>query len=158
MENAASLITRLRLEPHPEGGWYREVHRSAELISTARGPRSAMTSIYFLLEASQKSRWHVVASDELWHHVGGAPLELLSYSPDTRAVGHAVLGSPNDAREPTGAVRAGLWQAARSLGAWSLMACDVGPGFDFEDFRFVSGIAGHETHFTGALADFTDLL
>jgi predicted cupin superfamily sugar epimerase len=69
-----------------------------------------------------------------------------------------VLGSPNDAREPTGVARAGVWQAARSLGAHSLLACDVGPGFDFEDFRFVSGIAGHEAHFTGALADFADLL
>lgn len=156
--SAAELIARLRLEPHPEGGWYREVHRSAELITTARGPRSAITSIYFLLETRQKSRWHVVASDELWHHVGGAPLELVTYSPDTKAVQHAVLGSPNDAREPTGVARAGVWQAARSLGAYSLVACDVGPGFDFEDFRFVSGIAGHEAHFTGALADFADLL
>jgi predicted cupin superfamily sugar epimerase len=158
INNAAELIARLRLEPHPEGGWYREVHRSTELIATARGPRSAITSIYFLLETRQKSRWHVVASDELWHHVGGAPLELITYSPDTRAIHHAVLGSPNDAREPTGVTRAGVWQAARSLGAYSLLACDVGPGFDFEDFRFVSGIAGHEAHFTGALADFADLL
>ena len=158
IHNAAELIVRLRLEPHPEGGWYREVHRSTELITTARGPRSAITSIYFLLETRQKSRWHVVASDELWHHVGGAPLELITYSPDTRAIHHAVLGSPNDAREPTGVARAGVWQAARSLGAHSLLACDVGPGFDFEDFRFVSGIAGPEAHFTGALADFADLL
>lgn len=156
--SATELITRLRLEPHPEGGWYREVHRSGELITTARGPRSAITSIYFLLEARQKSRWHVVGSDEIWHHVGGAPLELVTYSPDTRVVHHAVLGSPNDAREPTGIARAGVWQAARSLGEYSLMACDVGPGFDFEDFRFVSGIAGHEPHFSGALADFADLL
>jgi predicted cupin superfamily sugar epimerase len=158
IDSAAELIARLRLEPHPEGGWYREVHRSAELITTARGPRSAVTSIYFLLETRQKSRWHVVASDELWHHVGGAPLELVTYSPDSKAIQHFVLGSPNDAREPTGVVRAGVWQAARSLGAYSLMACDVGPGFDFEDFRFVSGIAGHEPHFTGAFADFADLL
>ncbi|MES1262974.1 MAG: cupin domain-containing protein [Peristeroidobacter soli] len=156
--SAAELVARLRLEPHPEGGWYREVHRSVELINTARGPRSAITSIYFLLETRQKSRWHVVASDELWHHVGGAPLELVMYSPDTKVVQHAVLGSPGDAREPTGVAQAGVWQAARSLGAYSLMACDVGPGFDFEDFRFVSGIAGHEPHFSGALADFADLL
>ena len=158
MLNAAELIARLRLEPHPEGGWYREVHRSAELITTARGPRSALTSIYFLLESRQKSRWHVVASDELWHHVGGAPLELVTYSPESRAVHHAVLGSPNDAREPTGVVRAGVWQAARSLGAYSLMACDVGPGFDFEDFRFIASQEEHGAHFTGALAQYTDLL
>jgi uncharacterized protein len=158
METAQELVRRLRLEPHPEGGWYREVHRSSELITTARGPRAALTSIYFLLEARQKSRWHVVASDELWHHVAGAPLELVTYWPDTQAVQHFVLGSPTEAREPTGVVRAGVWQAARSLGAWSLMACDVGPGFDFEDFRFIAGLPGHEAHFSGALGDFADLL
>lgn len=158
MLNAAELVARLRLEPHPEGGWYREVHRSGELISTARGPRSALTSIYFLLESRQKSRWHVVASDEMWHHVGGAPLELVTYSPESRAIHHAVLGSPNEAREPTGVVCAGMWQAARSLGACSLMACDVGPGFDFEDFRFIASQEGHEAHFTGALAQYSDLL
>jgi predicted cupin superfamily sugar epimerase len=158
MKTAAELIARLALEPHPEGGWYREVHRSTELIKTSRGPRAALTSIYFLLESSQKSRWHVVASDELWHHVGGAPLELVTYSPDTRSIHHAVLGSVNDAREPTGAVRAGFWQGARSLGEYSLMACDVAPGFDFEDFRFVSSLEGHERHLEGPLAQYADLL
>lgn len=158
MDAAAALITRLALSPHPEGGWYREVHRSAEIFQTARGPRSALTSIYFLLEAKQRSRWHVVASDELWHHVGGAPLELVTYSPVTRVVKHAVLGSPSDAREPTGIAPAGVWQAARSLGAYSLLACDVGPGFDFEDFDFVSALHGHAQHFDGPLANYLDLL
>jgi uncharacterized protein len=155
---AAELIAKLELTEHPEGGWYREVHRSAEIIATARGPRSAMTSIYFLLESQQKSRWHVVASDELWHHVGGAPLELVTYSPVTRAVTHAVLGPPTEAREPTGVARAGVWQAARSLGPYSLLACDVGPGFDFEDFAFVAALEGHAAHFTGPLANYADLL
>jgi predicted cupin superfamily sugar epimerase len=158
MNSAAELVKRLQLEPHPEGGWYREVHRSAELIQTRRGPRAALTSIYFLLEARQKSRWHVVASDELWHHVGGAPLELVTYSPESRTIHHAVLGAASEAREPTGAVRAGTWQAARSLGAWSLMACDVGPGFDFEDFRFIAALEGHAAHFEGPLAQYADLL
>jgi uncharacterized protein len=158
MNNAAELIARLALEPHPEGGWYREVHRSAELINTARGPRAALTSIYFLLESNQKSRWHVVGSDELWHHVGGAPLELVTYSPDARTVQRAVLGSASEAREPTGVVRAGIWQAARSLGAYSLLACDVAPGFDFEDFRFVASLDAHAAHFDGALAQYSDLL
>lgn len=158
MNSASELVKRLGLEPHPEGGWYREVHRSAELIQTKRGPRAALTSIYFLLEARQKSRWHVVASDELWHHVGGAPLELVTYSPEARTIHHSVLGLANEAREPTGVVRAGTWQAARSLGAYSLMACDVGPGFDFEDFRFIAALEEHEAHFNGALAQYADLL
>jgi uncharacterized protein len=158
MNDAAELIKRLRLEPHPEGGWYREVHRSAELVQTPRGPRSALTSIYFLLETQQKSRWHVVASDELWHHVAGAPLELVTYAPESRALHHAVLGSPNEAREPTGVARAGVWQAARSLGAWTLLACDVGPGFDFEDFAFIAALEGHGEHFSGVLSHYADLL
>jgi uncharacterized protein len=158
MDGAAEMIKRLSLEPHPEGGWYREVHRSTELIQTRRGPRSALTSIYFLLESNQKSRWHVVGSDELWHHVGGAPLELVTYSPVTREIYHAVLGAANEAREPTGVARAGIWQAARSLGAWSLMACDVGPGFDFEDFRFITALEGYQSHFAGPLAQYSDLL
>jgi uncharacterized protein len=161
----AELISRLQLEPHPEGGWYREVHRSALLLQTARGPRAALTSIYFLLEQGQHSRWHVVTSDEIWHHCGGAPLELLSYVQETRELRRQVLGpasgslaGPHGEQRPIGIVRAGEWQAARSLGAWSLMGCDVGPGFDFEDFSFVASIAGHEAAFTGPLARFSDLL
>ncbi len=156
--DAADLIARLSLEPHPEGGWYREVHRSAEIVPTARGPRAATTSIYFLLEAGRKSRWHVVDSDELWHHVGGAPLELVTYGPQTRAFRHQVLGAVDPVREPTGIVPPGVWQAARSLGAYSLLACDVSPGFDFEDFRFVASLPGHDAHFAGPLARYADLL
>ena len=156
--SAADLITRLRLEPHPEGGWYREIHRSAELLQLARGPRAALTTIYFLLERQQHSRWHVVASDEIWHHCGGAPLELLVYRPQSREISRNVLGAPVEAQEPIGIVRAGEWQAARSLGEYSLMGCDVAPGFDFEDFSFVASIAGHEAIFAGPLARFSGLL
>jgi len=160
------LIARLQLEPHPEGGWYREIHRSALLLQTGRGPRAALTSIYFLLEQGQQSRWHVVTSDEIWHHSCGAPLELLVYSPQTRELRRQLLGpvsgSPGDGpqreQQPIGVVRAGEWQAARSLGAWSLMGCDVGPGFDFEDFSFVASVAGHEAAFTGPLAAYSELL
>jgi predicted cupin superfamily sugar epimerase len=156
--SAGALITRLQLEPHPEGGWYREVHRSELLLQTSRGPRAALTSIYFLLERGQQSRWHVVTSDEIWHYAGGAPLELLTYSPKSREFRRQVLGAVNDQQRPIGAVHGGNWQAARSLGAWTLMGCDVGPGFDFEDFSFVTSIAGHEQVFTGELAAYAVLL
>jgi len=157
-ELITDLIKRLGLEPHPEGGWYREVHRSAVVLPTDRGPRAALTSIYFLLEARQHSRWHVVSSDEAWHYACGAPLELLSYQPQTGLLRRRVLGTPQDGQEPTGVVAAGEWQAARSLGAWSLLSCDVGPGFDFEDFSFVASIAGHEAAFAGPLAPYSSLL
>ena len=158
MESAVDLITRLDLAPHPEGGWYREVHRSAEILATSRGPRAALTSIYYLLEAGQLSRWHLVTSDEIWHLHAGAPLELLTYQPESRQFARRLLGPPGVAQEPMGAVRAGEWQAARSTGAWSLMGCDVGPGFDFEDFQFVSALPGHREHFSGALEAYIDLL
>jgi predicted cupin superfamily sugar epimerase len=156
---AAELIARLQLEPHPEGGWYRELHRSSQIIQTHRGPRAALTSIHFLLEQGQFSRWHVVTSDEIWHHSGGAPLELLTCRPGQGALQRRVLGPPGDGdQQPIGVVPAGEWQAARSLGAWSLVGCDVAPGFDFEDFSFVSGMAGHESAFAGDLAAYSNLL
>jgi uncharacterized protein len=158
MEPASELVARLELKPHPEGGWYREVHRSGQRIQSARGSRAAITSIYYLLEEGQLSRWHVVTSDEIWHFHTGAPLELLIYRPDTRALRRSVLGPPDAAREPIGVVHAGEWQAARSLGACSLVGCDVGPGFEFEDFRFVAALGGHQEHFSGALAPYSALL
>lgn len=158
MKSAKELITQLDLTPHPEGGWYRECHRSSELINTGRGPRAAITSIYYLLEAPQFSRWHVVASDEIWHFYDGSPLELLVYRPETRSISSRVLGTPSGGYDPSFTVRAGDWQAARPLGAWTLMGCDVGPGFDFEDFQFISSVDGHREHFRDALAEFTSLL
>ena len=158
MKTARELIDLLELVPHPEGGFYRETHRSAELIQTARGPRAALTSIYYLLETPQFSRWHVVASDETWHFHDGAPLELLIYRPATRELSSRVLASASAGYEPMVTVRAGDWQAARSLGAWSLMGCDVGPGFDFEDFQFIGSVEGHQEHFRETLADYRNLL
>jgi predicted cupin superfamily sugar epimerase len=158
MTAASELVARLELKPHPEGGWYREVHRSGEQVRTSRGPRSAITSIYYLLEQGQLSRWHVVTSDEIWHFHTGASLELLIYRPDARELRRSVLGPPDAEQQPIGIVRAGEWQAARSLGACSLVGCDVGPGFELEDFRFVATLTGHEEHFSGALAPYSALL
>lgn len=148
----------LNLAAHPEGGWYREIFRSADTVTTARGPRAALTCIDYLLEAGQASRWHVVAADEIWHYHGGAPLELLVFQPAVAVLSRRVLGSPSPDQHPTGIVRAGEWQAARSLGAWTLVGCDVGPGFDFADFALVSSLAGHEQHFRGALEPYESLL
>lgn len=158
MKTARELIAQLELVPHPEGGYYRETHRSAELIQTARGPRAALTSIYYLLETPQFSRWHVVASDEIWHFHDGSPLELLVYRPGTRELSSRVLAAASGGYEPVVTVRAGDWQAARSLGAYTLVGCDVGPGFDFEDFQFIASVEGHQAHFREALAEYRNLL
>lgn len=154
MESAAKIIERLALRPHPEGGWYREVHRAAERVETARGSRSALTTIYYLLERGQLSRWHVVTSDEIWHFYSGEPLELLAYHPHSRSLKPSVLTS----RDPIGIIPAGVWQAARSLGTYSLVGCNVGPGFEFEDFQFVEALPDYKAHFTGDLAQHAALL
>lgn len=158
MESSTRLIERLGLSAHPEGGWYREVHRSAERVETPRGTRSAITTIYYLLERQQLSRWHVVASDEVWHFYAGAPLELFVYDSRTGAFRHHILAPPGPEREPMAVVPAGVWQAARSLGEYSLVGCNVGPGFDFADFKLVASVPGHDTHFTGDLARYAALI
>ena len=137
--SAQALIDRYGLQPHPEGGWYREVHRSSATVTRADGQqRSGLTVILFLLEAGQPSRWHrVQGADESWHVIAGAPLELL-LSPDRVQTAEThVLGFDAEHPEPmpVAVVPAGWWQAARSLGAWSLVSCCVGPGFDFQDFE-----------------------
>ena len=158
MDSASALIERLGLVPHPEGGWYREVHRSVARVLTPRGERSALTTIYYILERGQQSRWHVVESDEIWHFYAGAPLELITYDPRSRELRCNVLGPPSGSREPTGIVPAGVWQAARGTGDWSLVGCNVGPGFEFDDFRFVATLPDHLPHFTGGMARYTELL
>jgi predicted cupin superfamily sugar epimerase len=152
------LIDKLDLEPHPEGGWYREIYRSSDRLQTLRGARSAITVIYYLLEHSRISRWHVVAADEVWHFYEGAPLELLAYDPEARALARYVLGSTSEDHERVAVIRKGVWQAARSRGDFSLLGCSVGPGFEFEDFRFVASLSRHRAHFEGELAPFASLL
>jgi uncharacterized protein len=151
-------IERLGLIPHPEGGWYRELYRSVERVASERGSRSALTTIYYLLERHQLGRWHVVDADEVWHFYAGAPLELLTYEPSTEHLIRHVLASPADGGEPVAVVPPGVWQAARSMGDCSLMGCTVGPGFEFDDFRFVSSVPRHESHFAGKLNHLRDLL
>lgn len=126
---AAEIIALLDLTPHPEGGHYREMFRDPRQIDG----RSASTAIYFLLAQGESSHWHRVNAVEVWHFHAGAPLELRIADPIERRV---VLG-PNLAagERPQGIVPTGAWQAARSLGAWTLVGCTVAPGFDFAGFE-----------------------
>ena len=138
---AAELISILDLCPHPEGGFYREVHRSASVVTTsdARGERPAVTTIYFLLTAGAQSRWHQVDSDEVWHFYEGDPLELLEMDAPATTLARHRLGPVYDtAQRPVRTIPAGAWQAARTLGDYTLVGCTVGPGFDFADFRLLS--------------------
>jgi predicted cupin superfamily sugar epimerase len=129
---AAEIIDRLHLTPHPEGGWYRQTW-IAEASETLR---PAGTAIYYLLEKGQKSHWHHVDAVEIWHYYAGAPLTLsLSETDAGPAVDH-ILG-PDVFRDqrPQILVPKGHWQAARSLGDWTLVGCTVSPAFQFEGFH-----------------------
>jgi len=139
---AGELIRTLELTPHPEGGYYREVFRSPARVHPLDGrtDRLALTTIYFLLVARQVSRWHRVASDEVWHYYEGGPLELLAADAGFNRVSRRRLGPVGDKTEPVHVVPAGEWQAARSMGPYTLVGCTVGPGFEFADFQMLDSL------------------
>lgn len=145
------LITQHELVPHPEGGWYRELYRSPQQVKTASGQRAAVTQIYYLLEAEQISRWHVIDADEIWHFYAGCTLELFSYDPQAEQLHCYELGNPLDGYPSTATIPAGHWQAARPKGGFAFMGCTVAPGFEFATFHFVSDLSTHAPHFDGAL-------
>jgi hypothetical protein len=140
---AAAWRKRLELQPHPEGGWFREVfgEKLAVEPSDGRGTRRALTAIYYLLEAGQHSRWHKVKSAEAWTLLDGGPLALGTFTVtagtgefrEFRLEANAADGSV----EPMRVVPAGVWQAAYPIGEYALAACLVGPGFDWKDFAWL---------------------
>jgi predicted cupin superfamily sugar epimerase len=144
---ARRLVERLQLRPHPEGGLYREVFRSHRTLPLARGSRSALTAIHFVLPAGAFSAFHRVASDEVWSFQGGDPLELFVLGGDGALVTHRLGRDLDPGQEPLAVVPAGAWQAAVPLGErYSWCSCLVAPGFDFADFEMASR-ADLETRF-----------
>ena len=138
---AEQLIALLDLRPHPEGGFYREVFRSASQVTAGDGrdTRAALTTIFFLLPGGTHSRWHRVDSDEVWHFYEGDPLELLEIDAAGRSlVRHRIGFVDGTGQMPVRTIPAGSWQAAQPLGAYTLVGCTVGPGFDFADFRMLA--------------------
>ncbi len=155
---AAELAATLGLEPHPEGGAFRETYRCGESVATPRGERPASTAILFLVTSGSMSRLHRLTSDELWVFQGGLTLELATISPAGEAR-RRLLGDPAEAAQPgadapaaargrtdqrpQALVTAGSWQGARLAGgphlpaerAWALVSCIVTPGFVYEDFE-----------------------
>jgi predicted cupin superfamily sugar epimerase len=140
------LVNLLKLEAHPEGGLFRQTYRSALNVtpSDARGPRAALTLIYFLLVQGGISRWHRVSSDEAWHWYEGDALELFTAPPDTGVISSSLLGPLTRSSSPQLIVPAGHWQAARSRGAFTLVGCSVGPGFEYSDFTMLSALPADE--------------
>ncbi|WP_238120437.1 MULTISPECIES: cupin domain-containing protein [unclassified Xanthobacter] len=128
--SAADVVRLLELQPHPEGGHFRETFRDV----AADGGRGASTAIYFLLAAGEVSHWHRVDAVEVWHWHAGAPLTLSLA--DAAGRRDLRLGPALDRGErPQGIVPASVWQAAASQGAWTLVGCTVAPAFDFSGFE-----------------------
>ncbi len=124
---AADIIRVLDLQPHPEGGHYRETFRDSRTVEG----RSVGTAIYFLLAAGERSHWHRVDAAEIWHFHAGAPLAL-----EIEGQGVVTLGVDLAAgQRPQAVVPTGAWQAARTLGDWTLVGCTVAPGFEFAGFE-----------------------
>jgi predicted cupin superfamily sugar epimerase len=138
-KRAQKLIHLLKLTPHPEGGYYRETYRSEKQVKSPQNGqlRDAVTDIYFLLVAGQISRFHQVLHDEIWHFYEGDPLELVELKSANLEITKTVLGGGKDQVNYKHCIKGGNWQAAHSLGEYSLAGCTVAPGFDFSDFTLL---------------------
>lgn len=140
MNDVSDVVEKLELEPHPEGGFFREMYRSeltlpADALPNHDGPRSAGTSILYLLPHGEESAWHRVASDELWLYQGGEPMRLEMRPDQQTPPTEHIVGIDGELQV---LVPAGWWQAATPADGeldYALVACVVVPGFDFADFE-----------------------
>jgi len=143
MTNATHWIRSLQLAAHPEGGFYREVYRCAEslpartLPARYAGPRAISTSIYFLLRSRDVSRFHRLASDELWHYHAGSPLTVHAIDPSGRYTAHHLGIDRRRKQTPQVIIPRNHWFAATVdlPRTYTLAGCTVAPGFDFADFE-----------------------
>ncbi len=133
---AADIIRALDLAPHPEGGYYRETFRDPRADAAGR---SRSTAIYYLLAAGQSSAWHRVDAVEIWHFYSGAPLELALCAPGGEPQRQRLGPNVAAGERPQLVAPAGFWQAARSLGDYTLVGCTVAPGFEFSGFELAPG-------------------
>ena len=128
--NAADIIAKLKLKPHPEGGHYRETFRDTRTIDG----RAASTAILFLLARGERSHWHRIDAVEIWHYYAGAALKLEIVDGSKEEI--IRLGADIHAGEvPQVTVPARAWQAAETTGDWTLVGCTVAPGFSFDGFE-----------------------
>lgn len=141
MVGPKQLIEHYNLQPHPEGGWYKEVYRSRESIEAralpARysGPRTFCTIIYFLLEQGEKSAFHRIKSDECWHFYAGDPMEVFVLERDGTLTITEIGNDIEKGQLFQFVVPANTWFASRpsSRSAFSFVGCTVAPGFEFAD-------------------------
>ena len=127
-----AVILTLGLKPHPEGGFYREMHR----VDAPEGQRSLGTAIYYALGRGDRSHWHRVDAVEIWHFYAGAPLELsIAADGESDPQAHVLGAALGAGQRPQVIVPKGHWQSAVSTGDWTLVGCTVSPGFEFSGFE-----------------------
>lgn len=131
-----SIVRRLGLAPHPEGGHFRETWRD----SAPDGGRGSGTAIYYLLKAGEVSRWHRVDAVEIWHFYAGDPLELRIAENDAEPITHILGHDVASGEQPQIIIPRGAWQSARIPEArvragWVLVGCTVSPAFHFDGFE-----------------------
>lgn len=132
---ADEIIAHFGLQPHPEGGWYRETWRAV----ADDGARPSGTAILFLLKAGERSHWHRVDAVEIWHFHAGAALELRIAAEALGPAERIIIGADFAAGQVVqGIVPAGWWQSAQTLGDWTLVGCTVSPGFEFAGFELAA--------------------
>ncbi|MFN7002534.1 MAG: cupin domain-containing protein [Roseinatronobacter sp.] len=132
---ADEIIAHFGLQPHPEGGWFRETWRAVSVD----GARPSGTAILFLLKAGERSHWHRVDAVEIWHFHAGAALELRIAAGAVGPAERIIIGTDFAAgATPQGIVPAGWWQSAQTLGDWTLVGCTVSPGFEFAGFELAA--------------------
>ena len=129
------LIDKYKLVPHLEGGYYAVVYESKQSLKSpvAGKDRKAVTHIYFLLLEGQVSVFHKVIHDEIWNFYEGDPVKLIKFN--GLKIKEDIIGS--GCSDYASVVEGGVFQAAESTGAYSLVGCTVAPGFEFEDFSFL---------------------
>lgn len=141
--SASFYLSSMELKNHPEGGWYRETYRSDGTIGECclphcfEGRRNLATAIYYLLEYPQKSRFHRIKSDEIWHLYDGGPLQICEIDQAGSLIDWRLGRDVQNGEQPQIVVRAGSWFAAQLLKPqdYALVGCTVSPGFDFHDFE-----------------------
>ena len=144
--SAIQLIKTLGLQPHPEGGYFKETYRSKgeigqDNLGTAyTGARNFSTCIYFLLTSDSFSAFHRIKQDEIWHFYKGSGLKLHMISPQGVHNEHLIGNNLEEGEVPQFVVPGGYWFAAQVIepDSYSLVGCTVSPGFDFKDFELIA--------------------
>jgi uncharacterized protein len=148
-ETTPDWVSALQLQPHPEGGFFRETYRSSEAIPPVGLPnrfqngtavptgRAFATAIYYLLQGEQFSALHRIKSDEFWHFYAGTGLTVEIISPTGEQTQLLLGANPTRGQVFQGVVLAGSWFGARVTDGqgYALVGCTVAPGFDFADFE-----------------------